>query len=255
MGEAPVEVETEVLEIATGDEGAELPDDPEARAARIAGLKQQYDWIYTNGYQFGRILNEDRYRIEFSPEEPLLFTPVNPATGVPLYPKPIEYGPDRVREWGLVENSLTGIELGSPPSATPCPRRSSTTRFASPRRLRLRNETPRALEVAEELFRRAQAINTQDDVGPRLGLARCYELGFRLEEAYRTYQSLLDDGFDTSAVVHSRFGSLLAKLRLDGDAEESFREGLRVERANWEGRWRYGRFLMERGRAPRRSST
>ena len=91
--EAPVEVEGEVLEIATGDEGAELPDDPEARAARIAGLKQQYDWIYTNGFQFGRILNEDRYRIEFSPESPLLFTPVNPATGVPLYPKPIEYGP------------------------------------------------------------------------------------------------------------------------------------------------------------------
>ena len=248
--EAPVEVEAEVLEIATGDEGAELPDDPEARAARIAGLKQQYDWIYTNGFQFGRILNEDRYRIEFSPESPLLFTPVNPATGVPLYPKPIEYGPDRVREWGLVENSLTGIELGFAAFGDPL----SPTKFNDAIRfaedcLRLRNETPRALEVAEELFRRAQAINTQDDAGPRLGLARCYELGFRLEEAYRTYQSLLDDGFDTSAVVHSRFGSLLAKLRLDGDAEESFREGLRVERANWEGRWRYGRFLMERGRA------
>ena len=248
--EVPVEVETEVLEIATGDEGAELPDDPEARAARIAGLKQQYDWIYTNGFQFGRILNEDRYRIEFSPESPLLFTPVNPATGVPLYPKPIEYGPDRVREWGLVENALTGIELGFAAFGDPL----SPTKFNDAIRfaedcLRMRNETPRALEVAEELFRRAQAINTQDDVGPRLGLARCYELGFRLEEAYRTYQSLLDDGFDTSAVVHSRFGSLLAKLRLDGDAEESFREGLRVERANWEGRWRYGRFLMERGRA------
>lgn len=247
--EAPVAVEAEVLEINTGDDGAELPDDPEARAARIAGLKGQYDWIYTNGFQFGRILNEERYRIDFSESQPLLFQPVNPATGKPLYSKPIEYGPDRVREWGLVENPVTEIELGFAAFADPLPptRFNDALRFAETC-LRLRNETPRALEVAEELFRRAQAINTQDDVTPRLGLARCYELGFKLEDAYRTYGELLSDGFDTNAVVHARFGSLLAKLRLDGDAEASFKDALRVERTDWEAHWRFGRFLMDRGR-------
>ena len=150
--EAPVEVEGEVLEIATGDEGAELPDDPEARAARIAGLKQQYDWIYTNGFQFGRILNEDRYRIEFAGEP----APVHPGTWRPACRSTPSRSvrPDRVREWGLVENALTGIELGFvPPSATLSPTKfNDAIRFAEDC-LRMRNDAA-SLEVAEEPFRR-----------------------------------------------------------------------------------------------------
>ena len=234
----------------TGEDLSKLPDDPEERAARIAGFKKQYDWIYTNSFKFGRILNEDKYSLQPGDDVVLKWVEINPATGSPRFgPRPIDYPVADLREFGLIDSPLTTVEQGLASFHDPLLPNEFTAavKFAESC-LRLRNETPRALEVAEELFTRAQAINTQNTAEPRLGLARCYELGFKLQKAYATYEELLGSGFETEAVVHARLGSLMATLRMFGDAERRFEEGLRVERTNWEARLRYGQFLMEQGR-------
>ncbi|MGB0332956.1 MAG: tetratricopeptide repeat protein, partial [Planctomycetota bacterium] len=227
----------------------ELSDDPEARAAQIAGLKKEYDWIYTNKFEFGRILNENRYELPDLDDPELVFLPVNPATGAPLYRTPITYEPGRVDEFGLVANALTEVEVGLARFSDPLQpgEFESALQFADSCLLK-RNETPRALEVAETLYQRAQQINLQDDARPRMGLATCYQLGFRFEDAYDTYRSLLESGHDTNASIHARLGVLLGQLRMKDAAEASFREGLRIERTNWEARYWYGRFLVREGR-------
>ena len=150
----------------------ELSDDPEARAAQIAGLKKEYDWIYTNKFEFGRILNENRYELPDLDDPELVFLPVNPATGAPLYRTPITYEPGRVDEFGLVANALTEVEVGLARFSDPLQpgEFESALQFADSCLLK-RNETPRALEVAETLYQRAQQINLQDDARPRMGLA------------------------------------------------------------------------------------
>lgn len=234
----------------SGEDLSKLPDDPEERAARIAGFKGQYDWIYTNSYKFGRILNEDKYSLKVGDDAVLKWVEINPATGSPRFgPRPIDYPTADLREFGLVETPLTTVEQGLASFGNPLlPNEFSAAIKFARSCLLLRNDTPRALEVAEELFARAQAINTQNTADPRLGLALCYELGFKLQEAYATYENLLGSGFDTKAVVHARLGSLMATLRMNGDAERRFEEALRVERTNWEARLRFGRFLMDQGR-------
>ena len=233
--------------VGIGAEG--LSDDPEARAAQIAGLKEQFDWIYTNKFEFGRILNENRYELPGMEDPELVFLPVNVVTGAPLYRSPITYEPGRVDEFGLVDNALTEVEVGLARFGDPLQpgEFEAALQFADGCLLK-RNETPRALEVAETLYQRAQQINLQDDARPRLGLATCYQLGFRFEDAYDTYRDLLTSGHDTNASIHARLGVLLQQLRMKDAAEASFREGLRVERTNWEARFRYGRFLVAEGR-------
>ena len=246
----------EALETVSGDdEGAPLPDDPDARAARIAGLKKQYDWIFSNGYKFGRIRNDDRYRIvrpggAAVEGTEIEFVEYDITKGRPRFgDTSITYVADEVRDFGLVDNALTEVEVGIAWFQDPLlPQNFAKAIEFAQRCLLLRNETPRALEVAEELFRRAQAINTGDSVEPRLGLARCYELGFRLQDAYDVYEELLADGFGANPTVHARLGSLLATLRLDAEAEARFTQALRVARGDWETHWRYGNFLAERGR-------
>ncbi|MDG1984462.1 MAG: tetratricopeptide repeat protein [Planctomycetota bacterium] len=228
---------------------AELSDDPEARAAQIAGLKKEYDWIYTNKFEFGRILNENRYLLPDLDDPQLVFLPVNPATGSPLYRSPITYEPGRVDEFGLVDNALTEVEVALGRFGDPLQpgEFESALQFADSCLLK-RNETPRALEVGETLYRRAQQINLQDDARPRLGLATCFQLGFRFEDAYDTYRELLENGHEANASIHARLGVLLGQLRMKDAAEASFKEGLRVERTNWEARYWYGRFLVKEGR-------
>ena len=246
----------EALEAVSDDEeGAPLPDDPDARAARIAGLKRQYDWIFSNGYKFGRIKNDDRYRIvqpggAAVEGTEIEFVEYDITKGRPRFgDTTITYVAGEVRDFGLVENALTEVEIGIAWFQDPLlPQSFSKAIDFAQRCLLLRNETPRALEVAEVLFRRAQAINTGDSIEPRLGLARCYELGFRLQDAYDVYEQLLADGFGSNPAVHARLGSLLATLRLDVEAETRFTEAMRVARGDWEAHWRFGKFLLERGR-------
>lgn len=227
----------------------ELPDDPDARAARIAGFKKQFDWIYTTQYRFGRILNDDRYRLDAADSPEIEFLELNPATGAPVFGASVTYDATRYDEFGLVDSPLTTVEVGFASFGE----KLNSTRFDealafAEKCLLLRNETPRALEVAAELFRRAQEVNVQDSPRPRLGLARAMELGFQLQAAFEVYEDLLESGHGANPAVHARLGSLYATLRLDQEAEKSFREALRVSRTNWEARLRFGEFLASRER-------
>ncbi len=227
----------------------ELPDDPDARAARIAGFKKQFDWIYTNKFRFGRILNEDRYRLGDANAPDIQLLELNPVTGAPVFGTSVTYSADRYDEFGLVDSALTTVEVGFASFGNPL----NSTRFDealafAERCLLLRNETPRALEVAAELFRRAQEVNTQDSPRPRLGLARTMELGFQLQEAFAVYEDLLATGHGANAVVHARLGSLYGTLRMDTEAEKCFAEALRLSRTDWEARLRFGEFLVSRAR-------
>lgn len=232
-------------------EALELPDDPVARAARIAGLKKQYDWVQTNQFKWGRIQNPDRYTLRLDESPEVEFIEVDPVTGQPRFGgKSVTYKLPTLQDFGLVDNALTKVEVGLAKFDDPlAPSAFDRALDFADLCLLLRNETPRALEVAEELYGRAQAINVQDDPRPRLGLATCYQLGFRLEDAYDTYQDLLLSGHDTDAVVHARLGVLLDSLRMPEAARHQFEEALRVERTSWEARAHFGRFLMRQGDA------
>ncbi|QDV06464.1 tetratricopeptide repeat protein [Planctomycetes bacterium Poly30] len=240
--EAGEEEAAEVLDL------EELPDDPDARAARIAGFKKQFDWIYLNSFRFGRILNEDRYTLDVASGPEIDFLELDPATGAPRFGASVKYGPDRYDEFGLVDSPLTTIEVGFAKFGDPLleTRMDAALAFAE-RCLLLRNETPRALEVAAELFRRAEAVNTQDSPRPRLGLARTMELGFQLDQAFEVYQDLLTSGHESNPSVHARLGSLYATLRMDGMARTSFETALKIARTDWEARLRFGEFLSSLG--------
>ncbi|MFT6108416.1 MAG: tetratricopeptide (TPR) repeat protein [Planctomycetota bacterium] len=240
--DADVEGSAEILSL------EELPDDPDARAARIAGFKSQFDWIYTNKFRFGRILNEDRYTLDAANDPEIEFLELDPATGAPMFGASVPYPADRYDEFGLVDSPLTVVEVGFAKFGDPLleTRMDAALAFAE-RCLLLRNETPRALEVAAELFRRAESVNTQDSARPRLGLARTMELGFLLQEAFTVYEELLAEGHGANPVVHARLGTLYSILRMDGAARASLEEALRIGRTNWEARLRFGEFLSANG--------
>lgn len=226
----------------------ELPTDPTERKERIDAFKRQYDWVRVGKIRFGRIVSDRRFDLAFETSPAMGFVQVDPFTGEPSYGDSVlEFKEGQVEEFGLIQNALTEVEVGLRGFSDPLlPTEFDAAVAFAERCLELRNETPRALEVAEELFRRAQAINTQDSIRPRLGLARCYELGFDLQRAHDTYEELLAGGFENEALVHARLGSLEATLRMDGSARERFETATRLGRADWEVHRRHGAFLESR---------
>ena len=230
--------------------GTELdPNDPEQRAARIAGFKRQYDWLDTGGLHFGQIRNADRFRLDQRATETISFFPVDPVTGKGLFGQAVEYKRSRLEVFGFAETPANELELarvrfGDTLTATDFDRALS---FAD-RCIELRNVAPRGLKLAEEMYTLAEAINLQQDPRAQLGLARCYELGFRFEDAHQVYASLIAGRHATNARVHARQAELLARFRMDLRAEAGFERALRLARSDWEVRWRFGRFLLERGR-------
>jgi len=226
-------------------------DDPEQRGARIESFKRQYDWLYTNDFKFGQIRNADRHRLAARTTEPIDFFEIDPTTGQSKFrtESSVSYERARVTEFGFAATAINELELGRIEfgKALRPTDFERALRFAE-RCLEVRNEAPRGLELAEEMYQLLQAINTQQDPRPRLGLARCYELGFRFERAFETYNALLEETGGTSARVHAHLGRLRAMLRLDARAEVDFKRALDLARTDWEVRQLYGRFLMERAR-------
>lgn len=231
--------------------------DPDAmtaaqRAARLEALKKIHDWtVVDNRLMFGQIRNKSRFDLAQSATEPLLFVEIDPETGLEVYPgqQPFEFERGRVDEFGLADTPENFVELGlrqfQPPLRHTDIHKALT--FAE-ECIDLRNETDRGLAVAEQIFRLILEAG-QNDVEAQLGLARCFELGFRFEEAFGIYQSMTQGEYKVEARPWARMGTLMARFRLFDRAEEAFLESLRRQGSSWEGRWRYGRFLLERGRA------
>jgi hypothetical protein len=179
--------------------GAEQDDDPMSeltpteRTQLVAGYKQRYDWIQRGPGEtwFGRIVNPDRYGLEIDParaSEALQFVRVDPATGRETYANigapPLAVERASIGGFGFAETFANEIELGARAIGETLTRGSfeeslALARLAIERRL----EAPRALAIAEELYRRAAAYDPKDPE-PRLGLARCLEAAFRFEDAF-----------------------------------------------------------------------
>lgn len=222
----------------------------EEKAERLQSYRRQYDWLLTNQMHYGRILNRDRYRLRMPVDEPLLFLELDPVTGQEKYPgsEPIPYAPDRFEDFGLADTPINRLELERTefPDELPRGQYGAAMSFAN-RAFLMRDEGPRALEIAEEFYRRAVPLTSEVD--PRLGLARCYEASFRFEDAFAEYHALLDGGFGEDPVVLARLGVLEARFRMFDQAREHLAEAARLGRTEWEVQLALGNLLLSRGEA------
>ena len=227
----------------------------EERMERIASYKRTYDWIDMGGLHFGQIRNKDRYglatRLADGVEAGIEFVEFLPETGAERWPgqPPIVYGPDRFETFAFADTPENDIEL----------RRLQFTGDLTPGQftrvvdfaaycLAKRFETPRALEVAAEMYERAIPLDTQNPM-PRLGLAYCHEAAFEFEEAFAIYDELVQGAFGDHPEVLSRLAQLEARFRMAGRAEEHFRQAESYGRTLWLVQWDFGRFLLETERA------
>jgi tetratricopeptide (TPR) repeat protein len=230
---------------------------PQERKAIIEGYQRLYDWAEVDGnIVYGSVRNSDRYSLAERLEEPLLFILVEPETGEERFPgqAPIEYERDRVHKIHFAKTAVNEIELARltfREKLGPSDLERAIT-FAQ-RCIEVRHEAPKALDMAEDVLKRAAeiyAVNAKQlDVAPQLVLARVYEVGFRFEDAFDLYTSLLEDqGQDINPEVWSRLGALQARFRMFGRAEQSHAQALGLAPGSWLVRWTLGRFLLERGR-------
>ena len=225
------------------------------RAAQIESWKRLYDWIKINEATtiWGQIRNPDRYGLSERVTEAVLFVEVLPETGAERFPQQdaVSYARERVLEFAFADSIENRIrlrrrEIGDQVSPGQFPEVLAFARWCVDQRL----ETRDALPVAEDLFRLLAGL-FPEDVGPRLGLTRCLEAGFRLEEAWGEYRALLSGGFSDRPEVHVRLAQLEARLRLFESARARFAEAERKGgRTLWEVQWPLGRFLYDRGEYP-----
>ncbi|MDP6539160.1 MAG: tetratricopeptide repeat protein [Planctomycetota bacterium] len=224
---------------------------PEERMERIAGYRRLYDWVRFADLKWGRIANRDRFRLAERRDEPLMFVEFDPATGVERFPgqEPIAYPRERIEEFGFAEtlpNELEQKRLAFGETLTPGQLLPALA-FAD-WCVEHRLDAERALEVAEEFYRRAEVI-ADGDPAPALGLASCYEAGFRFEQAFGIYSELVTGDHTDHPDVLARLARLEARFRLFDRAEERLAAAERFGRSSWEVQHIYGRFLLDRGRA------
>ena len=243
------------LRDAAGD-AAERLESPAEREARFAGYRQRYDWIVIDPSQtiFGRIANEDRYGLAVDPErasEPILFSRVDPDTGREFYANigapPIGHARGEIQDFGFADTVTNEIEVRRLRLGERLARGSYEDALQlADYCVRQRLESPRALEIAEETYRRCAAFDQEDPL-PRLGLARCYEAGFDFERAFAVYQELVET-FPHRPEVHVRLALLEARFLLFEESEQRLRHAVSIDKGSWEARWGMGRFLADRGR-------
>ncbi len=233
-----------------------LVESPEERQARIQGYRRRYDWVQRGPGElwFGRIENEDRYGLKTDParaSEPLLFVRLNPDTGGEFYenigapPLPLERG--SISDFDFAATVANEIEvrarrIGPELSRGSFDQALQLASYCVEKRL----EAPRALAIAEELYRSAAAYDPKDPI-PRLGLARCLEAAFRFEDAYAEYGELLAS-FGHREEVHVRLAQLEERFLLFDQAEQRLREAFAMNQGSWISRFALGRFLAHRGR-------
>ncbi len=224
---------------------------PEEKAQRIAGYKKLYDWVRIVEIKFGQIKNRDRYQLARRPNEEVLFVEFNTTTGLPRIPNqaPVPLARSNVAEFDFADTIQNQIEkrraeLDDPLTATQYDPALAFADWCVEQRL----ETPRALEVAEEMYHRASPVFSEDPL-PHLGLARCYEAAFEFEKAFQEYQALLAGAHKRNPLVLARLAELEARFRLFDEAEGHLLEAERYGRQQWQVQQALGRFLLERGRA------
>lgn len=237
--------------------GKKKPIEPVAPAGddlaeRVAASKRMYDWVRTNEFRFGVISNKNRWTLRSRPDEDILFVEYDVAAGRPRFPgmQPVPVPRKNIAEYGFADTVVNGIEARRSEFGDPLPagQYDDALRFAE-ECLELRHESPRALEVAAEMYGRAEAVLAQDPA-PKLGRARVLEAGFRFEEAHALYVDLLQPGrMERSPLVLASLGQLEARFLLDAEAEAHLQDAVRYGSTQWFARSALGRFLLARGRA------
>jgi len=235
------------------DSGEDLPLDTDLFTAdeiaeRIASYKKLYDWVRMESLRFGHIQNVDRFSLASRADEAIEFVELDMATGNPRYPGQgaIPINRAGVEEFAFAQTIPNEIEL----------RRLEYVEDMRPGQygdvmafadwcVEQRLAAPRALMVAEEMYTAAIAIS-DGEPEPRLGLAKCYESGFRFQEAFDLYSELISNGFETHPSVLARLGSLEARFRMFEQARGHLEEASRFGRTSWEAQWALGRFLLDR---------
>jgi len=254
-----VEEELSVSELlaqaaATGDPFAD--ETPAERAARTETYKRTYDWIQRGPaeFLFGRIVNEDRYGLRADKDranEAIEFVQVDPVTGIETLRSvgapPVSYERALMVDFDFADQVANEIEVrrllvGGKLVRGTFDEALELARYA----LLHRHSAPRALEIAEELFRLC-ADYDQDDLVPRLGLARALEFDFRFEEAFAEYTAVLDK-WPHRAEPYVALALLEERCLLYEKAEERLQAAMTVDRTNWEARFGLGTFLSRRGR-------
>lgn len=222
---------------------------PEELAARLTAWKRTYDWFRIGELRFGQIKNPDRFRLSKRPDEDLLFVEFDPEKGVPRFPgqAPMKVPRKSVNEFDFAatipnEIEMRRVSFGDPLSASEYDQALAYARWCIEQRL----VTPRALEVAAEMFTRASKVLTEDPQ-PKLGLARVHEAAFRFEDAFQIYRGLLDGPMKNNPLVLVRLADLQARFRLFDEAERNFRDAERHGRTSWVAQEALGRFLLARG--------
>lgn len=217
-------------------------------AARIQSYQKLYDWIRMDSLRFGHIQNVDRFGLARRKDEAIEFVELDMATGNPRYPGQgaIPIGRDRIEDFAFAQTISNEIEL----------RRLDFIEDMRPGQyadvlafadwcVEQRLDSPRALVVAEEMYTAAITIS-DGEPEPRLGLAKCYESGFRFQEAFDLYSALISGGFETHPSVLARLGSLEARFRMFEQARVHLVDAGRYGRTSWEAQWALGRFLLDR---------
>ena len=224
---------------------------PEELAARLTAWKQTYDWFRIGDLRFGQIKNPDRFRLAQRTGEDLLFVEFDPEKGVPRFPgqAPMKVPRTSVNEFDFAATIPNEIEkrlvtFGDPLSASQYDEALAYARWCIEQRL----ATPRALEVAAEIFTRASKVLTEDPQ-PKLGLARVHEAAFQFEAAFQIYRGLLGGPLKNNALVLVRLADLQTRFRLFDEAEQNFRLAERHGRTSWVAQEALGRFLLARGGA------
>ncbi len=201
----------------------------------------------TNDYKFGQIVNPERFGLQRRPNEPIQFIEYDPEKGVPRIPGAPAVAIERknVNEFGLADTVPNQIEIqrAAYGSTLAAAEYDSALSFAD-WCVEKRHEAPRALAVAEEIYRRAAGVITTDPT-PRLGLARCYEAGFQFEQAFQEYRALLES--TKSQLVMARLAELEARFRLFDQARALLEEAARGGRTDYRVQLAYGKFLAARG--------
>lgn len=237
--------------------GKKKPADPALAstgdlAERVAVAKRMYDWVRTNEFRFGVIANKNRWTLRSRPDEDILFVEYDVEAGRPRFPgmEPVPVPRKNIGEYGYADTVVNRIEARRSEFGDPLPagQYDDALRFAE-ECLELRHETPRALEVAAEMYGRAEAVLAQDPA-PKLGRARVHEAGFRFEEAHALYTELLQPGrMERSPLVLASLGQLEERFLLHAEAEAHLAEAVRYGGTQWFARSALGRFLLSRGRA------
>ncbi len=247
----------------SADSNAPLPDgavgatswkdlDRTERLEVTEAFQKTYDWMRENEAEvmFGRILNGEPYGLRETArlEESIRFLILDPFSGTPKFPEPIEFTRDRVIEFAFADTPRNRIEQAYHDfPETPTPGTYADQLAVANECIELRFEFEEALGIAQDLFQRCREYRP-DEPAPAVGLARAFEAALEFDQAFDAFRSATE-AFPSRAEPWIGLGELQAQFLDEEGARSSFERALNLEPASWQANGALGRFLLRKGEA------